>query len=517
MPTPSPSGDAIPTLGELLRRQGRERPDAVAIRCSGESISYRALWLRACRVARALQAAGAGPGSRVVHCGRNDPVYFELLFGAALAGAVLVPLNWRLSGSEVDHVLADAGPVLLVVDAEFHAARAAAQQAGIAVVVNGPDYAAWRDAEAATEAATAVDPDDVALQMYTSGTTGKPKGALLSHRALNVVRVGQTAAWARWTVDDVCLISMPLFHIGGTGTALASLYFGARMVIVREFEPAEFLRTVQEEGITRLFLVPAAIQMLLDHPAAAGTDLSRVKFVSFGSSPMLPPLLARAMQRFDCSFVQVYGLTESAGTVVANPVARGEQPCAGRLRSVGRALAGVELEIRAPDGLPLPSGQPGEVVVRSGCVMTGYWRQTQASQEAFLPGGWLRTGDVGYLDAEGYLYLVDRLKDMIISGGENVYPAEVEAALLELPGVREAAVIGVPDARWGEAVKAVLVLEPAAAFDEQAALQHARRRLAGYKVPKSIELRDALPRNAAGKVLRRALRDPYWAASGRRI
>ncbi len=532
MHSDSPAETADPllplqTLGDLLRRQRRERPDALAIRFQGEDLSYAQLWQRAARVAQALTRMGAKPGSRVAHCERNSAICFELLFGCALIGAVLVPVNWRLARGEIAWVLQDAQPVLLVADPAFDAAVQAARSLGIAWVStepagaagrdDAPAYAHWRDAAPCDDPAASVALDDVAVQMYTSGTTGRPKGAMLSHRAVNTVRIGQRAGWSRWRGDDVCLISMPLFHIGGVGTALACLCAGARMVLVRDFDAAQFLALIGSEGITRLFLVPAAIQMLLDHPAAATTDFGRVQYISFGSSPMQLPLLERAMALFGCGFVQVYGLTESSGTVVANPVERGELPTARRLASVGRALDGVQLRIAMAEGSEARTGEAGEVQVRSAAAMQGYWRLPDATAEAFTPDGWLRTGDVGTLDADGYLYLIDRLKDMIISGGENVYPAEVEAALLRVPGVKEVAVIGVPDRRWGEAVTAVVVPQPGAQVDEAAVIAAARTMLAGYKVPKSIVLREALPRNAAGKVLRRELRAPFWQHTGRQI
>jgi long-chain acyl-CoA synthetase len=532
-PTVAGSVDLLPlqTLGDLLRRQRRERPDALAIRFQGEDLSYAQLWQRAARVAQALTRLGARPGSRVAHCERNSVVCFELLFGCALIGAVLVPVNWRLAREEIAWVLQDAQPVLLVADPAFDAAVQAARGLGIPWLSTetapstsagtsaeaAASYSGWRDAASDADPAVDVALDDVAIQMYTSGTTGRPKGAMLSHRAVNTVRIGQRAGWSRWRDDDVCLISMPLFHIGGVGTALASLCAGARMVLVREFDAGQFLTLIGSEGITRLFLVPAAIQMLLDHLAAAATDFSRVQYISFGSSPMQLPLLERAMALFGCGFVQVYGLTESSGTVVANPVERGELPTARRLASVGRALDGVALRIALPDGREAAAGETGEVQIRSASAMQGYWRLPEATAEAFTPDGWLRTGDVGTLDADGYLYLIDRLKDMIISGGENVYPAEVEAALLRVPGVKEVAVIGVPDRRWGEAVTAVIVPQPGAALDEGAVIAAARTMLAGYKVPKTIVLREALPRNAAGKVLRRELRAPFWQGTGRQI
>jgi len=289
------------------------------------------------------------------------------------------------------------------------------------------------------------------------------------------------------------------------------------MVIVRDFAPDALLDFIETEGITKLFLVPAAIQLVLDHPRARTTDYSRINYIIYGSSPITQGLLREAIAVFGCGFVQAYGMTETSGTVVALPPADHRLDDDRRMGAAGKPLQGVEIAILDEMGARLPPGRMGEIAIRSGSNMTGYWRRPGETQASFTADGFLRSGDAGYLDADGYLWIRDRVKDMIISGGENVYAAEVEAALAEHPAVAEVAVIGVPDPKWGEAVKAIVVAAPGVPLDPDALRAWARGRLAAYKTPKTIDVVDTLPRNASGKVLRRVLREPYWADRDRAI
>ena len=303
---------------------------------------------------------------------------------------------------------------------------------------------------------------DVAIQLYTSGTTGKPKGAMLSHaNLLNLIETGdgEKPEWNRWTEDDVSLVAMPIFHIGGSGWGLLGLYHGAKGVIAREFDPTKVLDFIEHARVTKLFLVPAAMQFVVRQPRARTVDFSRLKYVLYGASPIPGALLKECIDVFGCGFVQVYGMTETTGSIVALPP---EDHVEGleRMRSAGKALPGVELAILDIDGKHLPPGEVGEIATRSGSNMVGYWNLPEASAKTMGRDGWLRTGDAGYMDKDGYLYVQDRIKDMIISGGENIYPAEVESAVCDHPDVAEAAVIGVPDDTWGEVVKAIVVLKP---------------------------------------------------------
>jgi len=512
-----------PALGDVLRANAHAHPNRIAIRFEGADVSFADLLTRSLRIANALRADGVEPGERVAILSKNSPAFFEILFGAAIAGIVPVPVNWRLSAREIAYLLADSGAKIIFVGAEHEAlaseAIALTSRAPRIILLAGrdqQDFAAWRERAAAHDDFDAVDPRAIALQLYTSGTTGRPKGALLSHHSLNSVRVSQPpeARWSQWTAEDCCLISMPLFHVGGIGTALASIYHGARMVIVRDFTPEALFDYVEQEGITKLFLVPAAMRIVLDHPRARTTDYRRIHYILYGSSPITPALLREAIEVFNCGFVQVYGMTETSGTIVVLPPEDHTPDKAERMRSAGKPLAGVEVVILDAEGNHLPRGAVGEIAIRSQANMIGYWNHPEATADCLSVDGFLRSGDAGYLDADGYLFVCDRVKDMIISGGENVYAAEVEAALCEHSDIIEAAVIGIPDARWGEAVKAFVVAEAGAFIAADDLRAFLRGRLAAYKIPKVVDFVDALPKNAAGKILRRELREAPSIGSG---
>jgi long-chain acyl-CoA synthetase len=310
---------------------------------------------------------------------------------------------------------------------------------------------------------------------------------------------------------------MPLAHIGGTGWGVVSLLNGAKLVILREFFPPAVLALIEPERITKLFMVPAALNFLIQMPGSRDIDYSRLRIIFYGASPIPVDLLRQCMEVFGCGFCQQYGMTEACGTVVYLPPEDHDPNGNRRMKSAGRPMPGVEIKIIDAQGNTLPPETVGEVATRSTCNMAGYWKNEAATREAIDTGGWLRTGDAGYLDADGYLYIHDRVKDMIISGAENIYPAEVEGAIFGHPAVADVAVIGVPDEKWGESVKAVIVLRQGAEATESDILQFARSRIAGFKVPKSVDFVDALPRNAAGKVLKRTLREPYWAGKERNV
>lgn len=508
-----------PSLGDILRVQAAIRPEAIAIRFEGEAIGYGELARRACGVANALIADGVKPGDRIAILSKNHSTFFEILFGAAIAGVVVVPINWRLSAAELIYLVEDSECRTLFVGGAFcdlgREISASASADPSVVVIDGPDadFSAWRNGTSAVDPRLPVDPREIALQLYTSGTTGRPKGAQLSHHALNSVRVSQPkeADWANWTSDDVCLISMPLFHVGGIGTALASLYHGATMVIARDFAAGAVFDYLERDGITKLFMVPTAMRIVLDHPRSRVTDYSRLKYILYGSMPIAPALLAEVLAVFRCGLVQVYGMTETSGTVTALPPEDHVPDGSERMRSVGKALVGVEIRILDADGTVLPAEAMGEIALRSAATMTSYWKLPEATASVMTDDGFLRTGDAGYLDEDGYLFVIDRVKDMIISGGENIYCAEVELALAEHLAVADVAVIGVPDEKWGEVVKAVVVPAAGAKPDPDELRNWVRERLAGYKVPKTIDFSASLPKNSAGKTLRRELRTRYGA------
>jgi acyl-CoA synthetase (AMP-forming)/AMP-acid ligase II len=514
-------------LAETVRMQAKNRGDAIVFEFEGRQTTFAEFDRNTNRVANALKAAGVKHGERIAYLGKNSDNYFELLFGAMKAGVVMAPVNWRLAGPEIAFIVEDCKAPLLFVGPEFVTMarglkdRLPSVRAIITTEGGAPewqDFAAWRDAQSADDPGAVIGRNDIAIQLYT--TTGKPKGAMLAHgNMLNLVQSGNEAEkpeWNKWTSDDVSLVAMPIFHIGGSGWGVMGLYHGARGVIAREFDPTKVLDFFEQSGITKLFMVPAAMQFVVRQPRARQMDFSRLKYMLYGASPIPAALLKECIEVFKCGFVQMYGMTETTGTIVALPP---EDHVEGleRMRSAGKALPGVELAILDADGKRLPPGEVGEIATRSGSNMAGYWNLPEATARTLDSDGWLRTGDAGYMDKDGYLYIHDRIKDMIISGGENIYPAEVESAICDHPDVAEAAVIGIPDDKWGEAVKAIVVMKPGKNASATDIINFTRERIAGFKTPKTVDFIPALPRNPSGKILRRNLRDPYWAGKDRQV
>jgi long-chain acyl-CoA synthetase len=323
--------------------------------------------------------------------------------------------------------------------------------------------------------------------------------------------------WNDWGPDDISLVAMPVAHIGGTGWGLVGLVNGAKGVVAREFDPLKVLDYIEHDKVSKMFMVPAAMQIVVRQPRARQVDYSRLKYILYGASPIPLDLLRECMEVFGCGFCQQYGMTETTGTIVYLPPEDHDPAGNQRMRAAGLPLPGVEIRVVDADGNEVPRGEVGEVASRSYANMAGYWKLDEATAATIAADGWLRTGDAGYMDADGYLYIHDRVKDMIITGGENVYPAEVESAVYGHPSVAEVAVIGVPDDKWGEAVKAVVVPKPGMTIDADEIIAFARTRIAAFKAPKSVDIIPALPRNASGKILRRELRDPYWAGKTRKV
>jgi len=517
-------------VGDILVAGVRNNPDALALvnDAGDKRLTWRELDARAGQVAAALAADGVGPRSRICYLDLNGMEFFEVLFGALQVGAVLAPLNWRLTADELGAVVADAGARVLVVGERFvpmvEAIRAAALGLQRAVVV-GQNYEQWlvdaAQGPANERSAPATPPahaDETALQLYTSGTTGLPKGVLLSHENLATLTTNDTG----WDMDagSVSLVAMPLFHIGGAGWALAGMVRGAASVIVSEVEPTRLLDTLEQQRVTHTFLVPAVLAMLAAVPGAAERDLSALRCVVYGASPITSAVLQRSMATLRAPHYQVYGLTETTGAITQLDPADHDPdgPRAGLLRSAGRPYPWVEVTTIEPTtGSPAGPGEVGEVWVRSQQVTAGYWHKPEESAAVLVGDGWFRSGDAGYLDEEGFLFLTDRIKDMIVTGGENVYPIEVENVLAAHPAVADVAVIGVPDERWGETVKAMVVRHPGAHVEEAELLGFAKERLAGFKRPRSVDFVDVLPRNPTGKLLKKVLREPFWAGREGRL
>jgi long-chain acyl-CoA synthetase len=436
-------------------------------------------------------------------------------------------VNWRLAPREMAYIVNDAGARVLFVGADFlsHLAEMEGALTTVRTVVvlgdhpRHPSYEAWAARHPARDPMASVAPADVAMQLYTSGTTGLPKGAMLTNANLGVLVPHVGPPWG-FDATTVNAVAMPLFHIGGCGWALVGMYVGGHSILFREFVPQEVLAAIGRHRITNALFVPAMLQFMTAVPGAATGDYRSLRSIVYGASPITNEVLIRSMKTFGCDLVQVYGLTETTGAITQLEAADHDPsgPRARLLRSAGRPYPWVELRIVDPGtGEDCPRGQVGELWTRSPQNMKGYWNRPEETAQVMVAGGWLRTGDAGYLDAEGYVYLTDRVKDMIISGGENVYPAEVENALADHPGIADVAVIGVPDPRWGETVKAIVVRTPGADPSAAEIIAYARERLAHFKCPTSVDFAGALPRNPSGKLLKRELREPYWAGHARRI
>jgi acyl-CoA synthetase (AMP-forming)/AMP-acid ligase II len=505
------------TIDEVIRRQAAGQNDALALVFGDRRTSYVGLDRRTDVIANALLAAGLKPADRIAYLGKNSDRHYELLIAASKARVILVPLNWRLAVPELEYLVADAAPKLLFVGPEFiPTALALAAGGGIDEVIAVEEavdglrgFEDWHAGAADGGTSRSPVPDDVVLIMYTSGTTGRPKGVMLTHRSLLRVVDGRPIPepdFFTWRPGEVALIAMPTFHVGGTGQGLRTLKGGATAVILKEFTVDAVLEAVVRYRVDKLFLVPSAIHAVLQHSSIGVADYSCLRYILYGASPIPADLLRRAIDAFGCDFVQMYGSTETSGTITTlspDDHLSGDPDC---LASAGSPLAGVEIAIIDEGGAPVAPGKPGEIAVRSVANMVGYWGLPDETAKTIDTDGWLRTGDVGRIDAKGYLCVFDRVKDMIISGGENVYPAEVENAIFGHPSVGEVAVIGLADARWGEAVTAIVAPRQGKVANEAEIIAWARARIAAYKAPKAVHFVDMLPRNPSGKILRRELR-----------
>jgi acyl-CoA synthetase (AMP-forming)/AMP-acid ligase II len=514
----------IDRVADPLRRFAAEAPNEEALRYEDRAWTWSEWAERLRRAAMAQVAAGLRPGDRVAFLDKNHPACLEITLACSLVGTANAVINWRLAADEVAYAIGDSGARVLFVGAEFVPvvdqirAKLPAVERVVVVGGDGDGYEAWLGEAASGEPEHRPRPDDCFLQLYTSGTTGFPKGAMLTHRSMAAHNAAAAAAFG-FTRDTVNLVAMPLFHVGGTSWALAGMAVGARTILVREVVPDAILDEIAREGVTHAFFVPAVYGFFTQLAGVAERDYSSLRCLGYGGAPMPPPLMRQCLEIFPVDFYQVYGMTEMSGVFsVLGPADHRDAAHPERLLSAGRPVAGAEVRVVDPaTGKDLGPGDVGEFWVRSDQHMAGYWAKPEATAETLLPDGWVRTGDAGYRDEAGYLYISDRVKDMIISGGENVYPAEVERVVAEYPGVADVAVIGVPDDRWGEAVKAIVVAAPGATMDEAGLIAHCRSALAGYKCPKSVDVVDTLPRNSTGKVLRRELRAPYWAGRERLV
>jgi acyl-CoA synthetase (AMP-forming)/AMP-acid ligase II len=507
-------------LTGVLRDRAARHPDRTAFVYDDQRVTFERFDQRVDQVAGALRAAGVRPGDRVAILDKNSLQYAELLFGAARIGAVQVPVNYRLAPAEIAYIVGDAKASVLVVGAEFlpvlDAIADRLEHTKHLVVIGGSghayeDYAAWT----AGDAAPADEPGEVFVQLYSSGTTGLPKGVMLSHENFLSVLPLTEDLWEMDT-DSILMVAMPMYHIAGCALTVSAVFFGIPSVIMREPDPVGIARAIEAHRVTHVFLVPVLLLFMQQIPQVRESNLSSLRMLLYGASPISDEVLRGAMALLPSTrFMQVYGLTETTGAITYLPP-EDHTPDSPRLRSAGRPNSVTELKIADPaTGEEMPAGQVGEILARTPQNMLGYWARERTTSETLLTDGWLRTGDAGYLDADGYLYIHDRVKDMIISGGENIYPAEVENVLMSHPNVADCAVIGVPDAEWGETPKAIVVRDGEVSAADL--IEFCRERIAHFKCPTSVDWSTAIPRNPTGKVLKRELREPYWKGESRAV
>ncbi len=514
-------------VGDLIKRNAQLYGDRVGLIFEGQRYTHREFSRRIYRVANALFGREIRPQDRVAVLSRNSSQVLEVCGAGDVAGFITVVLNHRLAQRELEDICADAEPSVLFFERDFadtvEVLRAKTPSIRLFICVTGgvagaEDYEAFAAAASDAEPEIRASADDVAYLVYTSGTTGRPKGVMLQHRAL--LRAATANTLEGCTLEPTTgLIVMPLFHVGGRILSLGYFLLGGTVVLHRSFDAESTLATIERERVTSMHVAPAMLQRILELPNRSKFDTSSLQNIRYASAPMPVPLLRRCIEAFGPIFNQTYGMTESLGVTTLKAhehKLEGSEKEVRRLASAGQPTLGVELRIVRDDGKIANSGEIGEVLIKSPSTMKGYWNNHTATVAA-LRDGWMHTQDVGYLDEDGFLYILDRMKDMIVSGGENIYSWEVEEALRHHPSVVEVAVIGVPDPRWGESVKACVVLREGASTSEEELIAFCRTRIASYKKPGSIDFMPSLPRMFNGKLDKKALRAPYWAGQERQV
>lgn len=505
----------VRTLGEYIEYHARHSPDRLALVHGVRRISFGEYDAAANRVANGLLERGIKAGDRIGFLGLNSPDFYFALIACAKTPGAFTPFNWRLAAAELAQLITDSEAALVFVERALQPLWDEALALGGAA----PDVI-WFDEIESIEARFAdgsdrkpdlfISEEATAIQLYTSGTTGVPKGVMLSHGGFNRIRLCEHLEPAyQWQDGDIFVNPLPNFHLLSIGIAFQCLYNGVAVSIVRQFDPGLICEVIERDRPTLLTLTPTMLQMLLDHPKAATTDFSSIRLTLYAGSPISLGLIKRAIDQMPGKFMQFYGATEANGAFSILRPEEHDLESEETLQSCGRPLPLIEFRIVDGEGNDVPDGAAGELVIRSPAITSGYWKQPDATAKA-LSNGWYRTGDVARRNADGLYFLVDRVKDMIVSGGENIYSAEVENVLSTHPDVAGVAVIGVPDPRWGEAVTACVIRKAGRDPDEAGLIAFARQRLAGYKVPKRIVFMDSFPLVATGKVSKQALREPYW-------
>ena len=501
------------TLDDIVRRNGLRFPEKPALVCNGAGLSWAELDRRVDKLGNAFLDAGLRSGDRVAVLLANCSEYFEIYFACARAGLIAVPINYRLLGHELAQIIGHAEPSLLIIDAEYveqvRAIRDLPQKRWCISSEAVEGYRQYRSIiEAAGATPVAAGRNDTFAIFYTSGTTGLPKGALVSHENLEMNGYNQIIA-DKSNPEDINLLATPIYHMGAVFMAVTYMMLGCTHHILRKFEPGAWLGLLEQSRASVALLVPTMINAVLNAPDLEKHDLSSLRLVFYGGGPMPVSVLERAIDRLGCGFTQGYGLTETLEAtflVSEDHVVNGTGKQTRRLASAGREAVGAEVRIIDEAGNELPAGETGEILIKSRSVIAGYWNNPEETADV-IKDGWFHTGDLGYLDDERYLFVVDRKKDMVVSGGVNIYSKEIESVLYRHPAVLEAAVIGLPDEEWGEMVTAVIATKPGRDVTGRELIDYCSESMAGYKKPKKVLFLDELPKNPSGKILKRVLRE----------
>jgi long-chain acyl-CoA synthetase len=512
-------------IAHVLRHWAAVKPEDPCMITESATLTWQQLHDRSSQVAQGLLALGVEAQDRVLYLGRNRSEFFEILLGASMAGVVTAAVNWRLAPREIQLIIGHSQAKIVFAEDEFLGRLSEIRGElpllrGVVVIRSGNpltwgngadvDYEELLAGQPATDPMVPAGPEDIGMQMYTSGTTGVPKGVMFSNRAL--MASDEMAAATGVDEDSCVLVAMPVFHASGSSLGLLALAMGSRTVIAKAADPQTLLDLICRHRVTRTMVVPAVLKMMIESPAIKDADLTSLDTVVYAAAPISPDLLVASLKTFGCRFLQVYGMTETLSATLLPPEDHLSAEHPERMKSAGRPLNGVRIRVTDSFGNEVPEGVFGEIRIQSPTGMSGYFQAPRETAAAIDSDGFIRTGDGGYV-RDGYVYLSDRIKDMIITGGENVYSIEVENALLSDPRINDAAVIGVPSQKWGEAVKAIVVRnQDSPCLSPGDVIAVASERLAGYKVPTSVEFVPELPRNASGKVLKHVLRDRFRSA-----